>query len=322
MAILTNTATTFTSAPGIAGIREDLADIIYNTSPTDTPFINNIGKQKVSNTLYEWQMDTLAADDTTNAQLQGDDLGTTGYSAASVTTRLNNRTQISRKTVVIDGTLASVDLAGRADEMAYQLMKRGKELKNDIEAIFVGVNQAKVTGNITAAPKTAAVLSWITVNSSKGTSGGDPATADGAGIRTDGTTRVFTEALLKTVLQLIWAASSETPDSVMLGGGQKQVMSTFTGNANRQVDAKGNAIFASIDVYDYDFGRIKVMPNRHMRSRDALILDHSMWGVGWLRPIASKVMAVTGDADKRMLIGEYGLVARNERSSGIVADLS
>ena len=72
-----------------------------------------------------------------------------------------------------------------------------------MEAILVGTNQAKVTGNDTSARKTASVLSWIKSNTSKGSGGSDPSAADGTGTRTDGTQRAFTEANLKTVLQSI-----------------------------------------------------------------------------------------------------------------------
>ncbi len=33
---------------GTKGIREDLADIIYNIAPTDTPFMSNVGKGSAS----------------------------------------------------------------------------------------------------------------------------------------------------------------------------------------------------------------------------------------------------------------------------------
>ena len=49
--------------------------------------------------LHEWQTDSLAAPKTTNAQIQGDDISS--FDAVTPTVRLNNYTQISRKTLVI-----------------------------------------------------------------------------------------------------------------------------------------------------------------------------------------------------------------------------
>lgn len=34
-------------------IREDLEDIIYNISPTRTPFMNNVGRTSADNTYHE-----------------------------------------------------------------------------------------------------------------------------------------------------------------------------------------------------------------------------------------------------------------------------
>jgi hypothetical protein len=51
---------TYDSYDGVNSIREDLADVIYNISPTETPFMSNASKGQASNTLYEWQTDALA----------------------------------------------------------------------------------------------------------------------------------------------------------------------------------------------------------------------------------------------------------------------
>ena len=150
MAIISGTATTFAGSPGMQGMREDLSDMIYMLSPSDTPFTSNVGRGTADAVLHEWQTDSLAAPNTANAQFQGDDIAT--FTPASVTARLGNRTQISRKEVIISGTLDAVNKAGRRTELAYQMTKRAKELKIDIEAILLS-NQAKVTGAAATAPK-------------------------------------------------------------------------------------------------------------------------------------------------------------------------
>ena len=43
------------------GIREDLADVIYNISPDETPIISNAGKGSATQTNHEWQTDALEA---------------------------------------------------------------------------------------------------------------------------------------------------------------------------------------------------------------------------------------------------------------------
>jgi len=67
---------------------------------------------------------------------------------------------------------------------------------------------------------------------------------------------------------------------------------------------------------------VRIIPNRFQRVRDVFLLNWSYWSVDWLRPITQVPLAKTGDAEKRMLIGEYTLAAKNEASSGLIADLT
>lgn len=298
------------------GIREDLSDVVYNISPTDTPFLNGAAKAEATNTFHEWQTDALAAN-ADNKAVEGDD--PTAASNA-YTTRLGNRTQIAQKTTIISGTLEAVKRAGRKEEMAYQLAKRSKEIKRDMETTLVGTNKAPVTGNSTTARELAPILAWIVTNYDKASDGSNPATS-GSNARTDGTTRAFTETMLKSVLKQAWT-SGGNPKVIMVGGTQKQTLSTFTGNATRMNQADSKEIIAAIDVYVSDFGELKTVPNRFMRTREALVLDLDYWAIAYLRPFQTNVLAKTGDSEKRQLLCEYTLESRNEAASGIVADLS
>ncbi|MCC6779773.1 MAG: DUF5309 domain-containing protein [Hyphomicrobiales bacterium] len=301
------------------GNREDLSDVIYRIDPTDTPFISGIEREKAAAVNHEWQTQALAPVDSANAVLEGDDATT---DAVTPTVRLGNLCQISDKVARVSGTQQAVEHAGRDDEIAYQEMLKGLELKRDMESILCGVNQAKAAGDgSSTARKLASVLSWIKTNTSKGASGSDPAAADGTGTRTDGTQRAFTEAQLKTVLQSIWNAGGK-PDIIMTGGFNKQVFSTFTGRATPTEDTKAKKITAAVDAYESDFGRLSIVPNRFQRARDVLILQMDMWAVAYLtgRKMVSIPLAKTGDSDRRQILSEYTLVARNEKSSGGVFD--
>jgi hypothetical protein len=316
MALPTNTFATYEAI----GNREDLSDVIYRIDPTDTPAMSGFEREKATAVNHEWQTQALAAVDTTNAVLEGDDATT---DAATPTVRLGNMCQISDKVARVTGTQRAVEHAGRDDELEYQEMLKGLELKRDMESILVGTNQAKVTGNDSTARKTATVLSWIKTNTSKGASGTDPSAADGTGTRTDGTQRAFTEAQLKTVLQSVWSSGGK-PDTIMVGGFNKQVFSTFTGRATPTEDTKAKKIVAAVDAYESDFGRLKIVPNRFQRARDVLVLQMDMWAVAYLngRRMVSIPLAKTGDSDRRQMLSEYALVSRNEKASGGVFDLT
>jgi hypothetical protein len=315
MALPTNAFATYEAI----GNREDLSDIIYRIDPTETPFMSGIERETASAVNHEWQTQALAAAAGTNYQLEGDDVTA---DAAVATVRLGNVCQISRKSAQVSGTQQAVIHAGRGNELDYQVMLKGLELKRDMETTLVGTNQAKVTGADATPRKTASVLSWIKTNTSKGTgSPADPSAADGTGTRTDGTQVAFTESRLKTVLSAIWTAGGK-PDVIMTGAFNKQVFSTFVGRATPIEDTKSKKIVASVDAYESDFGKLKVVANRFQRARDVLVLETDKWAMANLkgRNMISIPLARTGDSERRVVVSEYCLVARNEKSSGGVFD--
>jgi hypothetical protein len=297
------------------GNREDLSDIIYRIDPVDTPVMSSIATEKATAVNHEWQTQALAAASGSNAQAEGNDFAGV---AVTPTVRLGNVAQISAKYVVVSGTQQAVKHAGRASEIAYQEMLKGMELKRDMETVLVGTNQAKAS---TDPRNLASMLSWIKSNTSKGASGADPSAADGTGTRTDGTQRAFTEANLKTVLNSIWTNGGK-PNMIVTGAFNKQVFSTFTGRSTPMEEAKSKTIVASVDAYESDFGKLKVVPDRFSRARDVLVLETAKWAVAFLggRKFISIPIAPTGDSIKREILSEYTLVARNEKSSGGVFD--
>jgi hypothetical protein len=256
-----------------------------------------------------------------NSVLEGDD-GTTD--TATPTTRLGNYHQISDKVARVSGTQRAVEHAGRDDELDYQVSLKGKELKRDMETILLRQPgpQCRRPGTPRAV---GAVLSGSDSNTSKGTNGSDP-TAAGAGVstRTDGSTRAFTEVLLKQACCSPAGPTAATPDTIMAGGFNKQQFSTFTGRSTPMEEAKSKKIVASVDVYESDFGTLKVVPNRFQRTRDVLVLQMDMWALGTLpgRNMVSTVLAKTGDSDRKQILTEYTLEASNEKSSGGVFDVT
>lgn len=307
----TNTLQTYQAI----GNREDLTDVIYRISPTDTPFMNGIGKGKATNTLHEWQTQDLAAA-ANNAAIEGDDASA---QAVTPTVRLNNRTQISTKTVIVSGTQQSgMNPAGRKDELAYQISLKGLELKRDMETALTQ-NSTAVTGSATVARQLRGLEGWVATNNDLGAGGAAPNYNTNTAA-TDGTQRAFTEAQLKNVIQLAWTQGGH-PDVIMLGGTQKQTFSTFTGNSTRFDKGEDRNLTAAIDVYESDFGSIKAVPNRFQRARTAFVLEMGRWKTSFLRPMQTNALAKTGDAEKRQLLCEYTLEAGQEKASGAVRDL-
>jgi hypothetical protein len=320
---------TFTTYDAV-GIKEQLADVIYSISPEETPFISNVGRKNVANTLYEWQTDELASVDTSNAVIEGADAGN---AAQTATKRMQNYTQISKKVVQISGTEETVDKAGRNSEMAYQMAKKSSELKRDMEAILTR-NQVAAAGDSSTARTTGSLEAWLRTNTSRGTG-----TTDGADPTLSGTTsgypdaaatdgsadalREFTETLLKSVIQSVWTEGGD-PSILMVGPTQKQKASTFAGIAAQRYMAPNEApssIIGAADVYVSDFGSIQIVPNRFQRDRSAFVLDPEYAAVSYLRDFEVQDLAKTGDSDKKQIIVEYGLEISNEAAHGVIADI-
>ena len=312
-----------TSPSGIVGIREQLSDLIANISPEDTPFCSMIGTMVADATLVEHQIDALAAAVTSNAQLEGDDFTTTTFVPTS---RINARCQISTKGVTVTGTVEALKKAGRGSDVAYQVIQRTKEIKRDMEATCLS-NQASTTGTTAVARKTGGLVSWYatTANASRGSGGSAGGwSSNNTAAATDASTanmRAFTESLLKTVLQGVWTTGGNA-SVIMVGGAQKQVVSTFTGNATRMDTSEDRKLVTSVDIYESDFGSLKVVPNRFQRNRDAHVLQPDMFKLAFLRPLQVFDIARAGDSIKKELLTEWGLVSLNEAASGVVADIS
>lgn len=315
MAIVANTQTSFSTT----GIRESLADIVSSISPEEVPLQSNIGSENVSNTYFEWQTDSLASTSTT-AVIDGDDVSS--FDATSSTTRVGNYSHILRRTVIVADNLSAQDIAGRNDELAYQLAKRGKELKRDVEATLTD-NNAQVAGNSSTARETGGLGAWIATNDNFAGDGSSP-TGDGTDARTDGTQRDLTEAMVKDAMQKAYTAGGQ-PSILMVGPHNKTVVSGFAGIAAQRYQAPSDGpttIIGAADVYLSDFGTLSVTPNRFQRERDAFLLDPEYASVCYLRPIQQVELAKTGDAEKRMVIAEFGLKVTNEAAHAGVFDLN
>lgn len=308
------------------GNREDLEDLIYKISPTQTPFMSMIASRgKAKATYHEWQTDTLASAGV-NQVVEGNDAS---FTTAAATTRVGNRTQISTKTILVSGTQEVVDKAGRDSEYAYQAAKRMDELKRDMEFTLTG-NYASSAGSKTVARRLGSLEAWYTSNTSRGAGGnasggfssGDVAAATDA---TAAALRTVTEAMLKTAMQQAWTNGGQ-PDKVMVGPINKQRFSAFAGIATLYRDTAGKksnvSILGAADIYVSDFGEVQIIPNRFSRERTCHVLDSGYWEVAYLRPFKDEKLAKTGDGIKGQIIVEYTLVSKNEAASSVIADLA
>ena len=303
----------------VKGIREDLENVIYDISPEETPFYSSLKKVKASNTYHEWQTDSLRSS-AANAHIEGDD---TAGEARTATTRLGNYTQIFKNAVIIPDTDEGLDKAGRAAEMAYQVLKIAKEQKLDIEKALFDNNKYEV-GSASAARELAGCGAYVKSNVANigGSGGANPTgSVPGNTARTDGTATVFSQADFDTVMQGIWEAGGN-PDTVYLSAFQMNKALDFTGYNNQRshIEATSKTVVKAVDIYVTPWGTVEFTPSRENRGRDVWIMDSDMWACGVLRPTKNTELAKTGDSTKRQVLTELTLISKNEAASGLVAD--
>jgi hypothetical protein len=318
MGLPTNAWSTFS----VIGAREDLADVIYNISPTDTPFISMAAKVKATGVFHEWQTDALRAP-AANRALEGDDA--TGVTVVA-STRVGNRCQISQQTVVVTGTSRSVNTAGRGDEFSYQVVKSGEELKRDMEWALTR-DQASSSGGISVARSLGSLESWLATNKTSVGTGTAQTTVGFSGgavtTPTDSTIAgTLTKAALDAVIRLIWTEGGN-PDTIMVGPHNRTIISGFSGISTLQTDAsaKGDVtLIGAVDFYKSNFGILKVVPNRFQRDKTCFVLDFDYLAIAALRSMKLTPLAKTGDNDKAQMLHEFTLEVRNEKACGKVTD--
>lgn len=323
MSTVTNTFQT-TSA---VGNREELSDVVSRITPEDTPIYSMIEKVSFKSVHPEWETDELAAP-AENIQLEGDDYT---FAATTPPTRLGNYTQIMRKDGIISETQDVVDEAGNIQKVKYQKLKKGLELRKDVEFAIVDTN-ASVAG---ATREFGSLPTWITSNVSRDAGGSNGGFNSGTGLTTApgaGSQRAFTKAIMDSVMQQGYVSGANFRH-VFVSPYVKSVFVTFMSDTNvasfryAASSGKNNSIVANADVYEGPHGKVMIHPNRVMAgnatlARNAFFVDTEYLKFGWLRKIKEdKDVAKTGDAKKFVLIGEGALKPTNERGLGVAADL-
>lgn len=312
------------SVYGVTTIREDLQDALISISPTETPFMSSIGTKDASNTYFEWPVVSLAAPDTANRVLEGENAPNNDAPTNAV--RLGNYTQISDKVVEVSSTANAVNGVADAQTLAKQVAYKLKELKRDMERMLVD-NVGALAGSTTVARRTAGLPSFLRTNVNRGASGANATLSGGtAGFpnaaATDGTLRALTEDMLRSVIAACWDIGAE-PSIVLCSSGVKQkISSTFTGSATKFKNVDDKKVVGAVDIYVSDFGELQIVPTRFIRTRDIFVLDPSYARVAYLQKTKQEPLAKTGHSERRLISVEYGLQVDTEAAHGLIGDIN
>lgn len=332
MAQATNTHDRYDLAANGDNVREQLADVIYNIDPTETPFVSMAGRGNSTSDKKEWLLDNLAAVNNANAHIDGDEFA---GEALTAPVRLQNYHQIAKKQLVISRRANKLTKAGRKQEMAYQKAKRGSELKRDIEAICMQTQQAVVVGDSTTAPKVGAVGAWIRTNTNRGTSGTDPTlsgTNDGYpnAAPGNGTDRALSEATIHAQMAAAYTAGGN-PSRLMMGPIVKGRFSNYMFSSSARIATpyqdhgankrSGVTAIAAVDVFASDYGVLDATPNRFQNETEVWGLDMKMWEISYIDSFLYEEMGQTGDARKAHILSDFTICSHQEAASFVIADI-
>ncbi len=301
------------------GNREDLSDVLYDVSPTETPLLTAAKKNLATATSHDWLTDVLA-DPADNAHIEGDDAAPVDPASR---VRLANFTQIFKKHAVVTGTQEKVLKGGGIkSEMAYQVARRLKEIKRDAERAMIGIANIKVAGDDSTARELGSLETYMSDENYFGGVGFVAPTGNSVDVGTPGTPRELDEDILKDALEALWNNSGGSENIIGICGSHvRGVISTFTASSTRYVTTDDRKLVASIDVYDGDFHTMTVTPDRYSQPDSLWLIDPEYVAISDLRSIFTKDLAILGDSTRKEIVWECTLEPSNPLGHVVIAGL-
>jgi hypothetical protein len=315
--------TVFTARTGVANVREDLADLIYEIEPYETPVVSAIGNKEADQPMTEWLVQQLnAADD--NAQPEGFRYTAQG---ARPPDRFNNVCQIMFRAVTVSNTFRVSNAVG-GDEFDRQTLLKGKEVRRDLEWAITR-NGIKTT---TDPRRMSGFQTWVT-NGSMGATGSLVVPGNGTTAPISGTARTLVLDMVGDAMQQAFTQGGHP----RLGSMSPRLKRVFSGLAQ---GGPGNPIVAqnivqatqpspvtivgAVDVFLTDFGRIETVPNIFMPDNIIELWDPDYAELAPLpgRDMVQEEYARVGDAADGGVIFEGTLRMTAPKAHAMVGDLS
>lgn len=293
--------TTHVKSFDLVGKKEAVDSYISMLTPSETPFLSSIKTESVENTLYQWLEDQLRAV-AKNTALEGAEATDTNRDQPSMR---QNGTQILTETFKVSGTSDAVKVHGRDKITARETMKTGKLLKMDLEHSLVGTGQTYVAATPSVAGEFAGVQAQIDV-----------------AVTTDAVGAALSETMVIATHEKMYNEGSDASVLMVKPSDTKIIAgwATSTGRT-REVNGEDKKLTNVINVYEGPFGTVRVVKNRRIRATDALLVDGSNWKLAVLRNWFREKLAKTGDAERWMMVGEFGLKHNNKKATGLIKNL-
>ena len=241
--------------------REDLSNELSILAPEETPILSLCGKGKASATYSEWTVDSLAAPATTGIS-EGSDVTSFSDKFAD-RARLGNYIQLMRRDYIVSNLQQAVTSVGPAN-VAQAEAKSMREIKRDIEATIASDNEMTVENGAGTPYGMRGLGKWIQ-STAQAT---NPVPADyrtPSGSIIDST---LSESSFNTMIGSIFAKNGEMNSLTLVANvALRQLISNFTRATPASAgvtyhvnqDATSKQITLSVNLYDSDFGLVKIV---------------------------------------------------------------
>jgi len=313
-------------------VREDVMDKIWNISRIPLPFTEAVSEDVASNDYTEWTIDAQAAPNVANAVVSGADAATNNAAGG---TRVGNHCQNSVKLVEVTERAQNVNIIGRSNELAYQLMMRQQDLRRDVEAMATLNNASVADDNNTTAGEAGGFDSWVETNidaDETGASvGGFNTTTKVVDAHTDGTTAVAgTEARLSALIETAYG-NNATPTIMMSTPAVTKrlavqlIASARVATPTANVKGSGGAEpmtsqgFVQVMVTDFGF-TMEIVPNRLQQDYNTNTaaslfgIDPQKVAIAYLKRYTSRPIAKLGLSERQQISVDWTLKVYNEKA--------
>lgn len=241
--------------------REDLSNELAILAPEETPILSLCSKGKASATYSEWTVDSLAAPATTGIS-EGSDVTSFSDKFAN-RARLGNYIQLMRRDYIVSNLQQAVTSVGPAN-VAQAEAKSMREIKRDIEATIASDNEMTVENGAGTPYGMRGLGKWIQ-STAQAT---NPVPADYRTPSGSIISSTISESSFNSLIGSIFARNGEMNSLTLVANvALRQLISNFTraqpSNAgvtyHVNQDATSKAITLSVNMYDSDFGLVKIV---------------------------------------------------------------
>jgi hypothetical protein len=318
-----NAPTGKTNTGSAVSNREDLSSELTILAPEDTPLLTLCPKIKASGTFYEWTVDSLSAPVTTGIA-EGSDV-TAFTNQFQKRGRLGNYVQIHRDDFLVSGLQQAVTSVGPAN-VAQAEAKSMRQLKRNIEATIASNNEMSVENGAGTPYATRGLGKWLQVAAQDV----NPVPVDyrtpAGSIKTS-----LSETDFNNLIGSIFNVNGEMNSLTLIAGSAvRRAVSGFTrtsgatGNTYQVTqDSTTKKITLSVELYDTDFGIIKVMNANPacQATGTGYVINPKYLGYASLIPMGSTRLENQGGGERGFVDATGALVCRHPGAHGKITGI-